>query len=555
MRLFILLVLCGLTSYSTYAQCLEDSLNMELAFNYDDPTQPGIYNDVWGYVDDAGREYAIIGSNDSILIFDVTDTENVVKVGGLHGDGSCSWRDMKTWRNTLYAGSECGDGLLIFDLSDLPNSFSRINQITTEFTTSHNIYIDSTNSARLYAVGANGGLGEGMAIYDLEANETDPPLLKELRLDTLPGEVASGPSYYIHDIFVKNDTAYCSHGNTGYAIWDISDVENINRVSDFLPLPIVDNQSYTHSSWNTSDDKYAYVATEVGNRQIYIIDQEDKTDISLVGTWKEPLLESCGGASNNVPHNPYIIDDILYISYYQDGVNMLDISDRLNPVRIGFYDTEPNNSVYNGTTANWGVYPFLPSGTIIGSDTGNGLFVLEYNPPTVPLELLSFSVDYNTQEKFATLSWEITDALNVSRFVIEKQINGRFEEVGSIPFASKDSYYEFDDYALFAGANIYRIKILDLDRSYNYSPIKQIFVSTQDEVVLYPSVHSGVFTVDLSMDKGQYLIYNLEGKMVKQGILSSGPQEIVLDNEPSGQYIFQVNTISGVSQSRFVIAR
>jgi choice-of-anchor B domain-containing protein len=157
MRFVLFFLLLSSFGVSLSAQCIEDSLNMELKFRYDDPTQPGIYNDVWGYVDQDNREYAIIGASDSILIFDITDTDNVVKVGAEHGDGTCTWRDMKTWRNTLYAGSECGDGLLIFDLSNLPTSFSRINKIDTEFTTSHNIYIDSTNSARLYAVGTNGG--------------------------------------------------------------------------------------------------------------------------------------------------------------------------------------------------------------------------------------------------------------------------------------------------------------------------------------------------------------------------------------------------------------
>jgi len=485
----------------------------------------------------------------------VTDTDNVVKVGAEDGDGSCSWRDMKTWRNTLYAGSECGDGLLIFDLSNLPTSFSRIGQITTEFTTSHNIYIDSTVSARLYAVGANGGIGEGMAIYDLAANETAPPLLKKLRLDTLPGEAQAGSSYYIHDIFVKNDTAYCSHGNTGYAIWDMTDVESISRVSDFVVLPMPDIPSYTHSSWNTEDDKYAYVATEIGNRQMYIIDQADKSSISLVGTWKAPLLAACGGNSNNVPHNPYIIDDMMYISYYQDGVNMVDITDRLNPTRVAFYDTDPTNTVYNGTTANWGVYPFLPSGTIIGSDTDNGLFVLEYTPPIVPLELLSFDVNYDAREKHAVLTWEIASALNVSDFVIEKLVNGRFTVIGSLPYSNKDVYYEYEDHSVTQGINLYRIKIQDLDNSFTYSDAEQVFIEMENHIGVFPTLHAGEFTVDLEQGTGKFVIFNLEGRMIQQGSLHGGKQMISMDQPQAGQYIMQIQSSAGLSHSRFTVVK
>ncbi len=553
MRLLFTLIIFGfVTSISLQAQCIEDSLNMELKFRYDDPNQPGIYNDVWGYVDDAGNEYAIIGASDSILIFDVTNTDNVIRVGSEHGDGSCAWRDMKTWRNTLYAGSECGDGILIFDLSYLPDSFPRVNNLLSDFTASHNIYIDSTNSARLYAVGANSGLGEGMVIYDLEADETNPPLLKKLRLDTLPGEVPSGPSYYIHDIFVKNDTAYCSHGNTGYAIWDVSDVNNINRVSDFLELPTPDQASFSHSSWNTDNDEYAYVATEIGNRQIYIIDQSDKTTISLDTTWKEPLLEACGGPSNNVPHNPYVYNGYLYISYYQDGINILDISNEREPFRVGFYDTTPNNTVYNGTTANWGVYPFLPSGTVIGSDTNNGLYVMEFTLPIVPLQLIAFDVLHDRTFNSSRLKWEIASAFNVREFEIQKQIDGKFVKIGSVPFSDRDNYYEFEDSGLQDGHNIYRLKIIDLDNSFEYSDIEQIFLESRENVSLYPSVGYGTFTIDVDSDQSNFLVYDMAGRKIESGSLSRGKQIMDLGLLP-GQYIFKVESKSGSSAIRFTV--
>src|SRR6218665_792472 len=46
-----------------------------------------------------------------------------------------------------------------------------------------------------------------------------------------------------------------------------------------------------------------------------------------------------------------------------------------NVVQIGWYDTHPSqSSSYNGC---WGVYPYFPSGLIIGSDMEMGLFILE----------------------------------------------------------------------------------------------------------------------------------------------------------------------------------
>ncbi len=66
----------------------------------------------------------------------------------------------------------------------------------------------------------------------------------------------------------------------------------------------------------------------------------------------------------------------MYASWYYEGVQVFDISDPINPVRIGFYDTfdGPDAPSFAG---NWGVYPYLPSGNILASDMQSGLFILQ----------------------------------------------------------------------------------------------------------------------------------------------------------------------------------
>jgi hypothetical protein len=77
-----------------------------------------------------------------------------------------------------------------------------------------------------------------------------------------------------------------------------------------------------------------------------------------------------------IPHNLYIKGDQLYVSQYEDGLLVYDISDRLHPRLIAHYDTRPENTTYDGFFGNWGNYPWFPSGNIIASDMQNGLFVL-----------------------------------------------------------------------------------------------------------------------------------------------------------------------------------
>ncbi len=57
------------------------------------------------------------------------------------------------------------------------------------------------------------------------------------------------------------------------------------------------------------------------------------------------------------------------------GLTILDIADPNNPHAITFFDTFPGSDSPNFSGA-WGVYPYLPSGTILISDIEGGLFLL-----------------------------------------------------------------------------------------------------------------------------------------------------------------------------------
>ena len=66
--------------------------------------------------------------------------------------------------------------------------------------------------------------------------------------------------------------------------------------------------------------------------------------LEKIGDFKDPLESPI--SENNRPHNPFVHQDKLYISYYEDGVQVYDVSDGANPTRIAYFDTYPNN---NGT--------------------------------------------------------------------------------------------------------------------------------------------------------------------------------------------------------------
>ena len=388
----IVIIALGVFMFSNViGQCLPVADNMILLDNWDNDnlypsSQPSShYSDCWGYAA-GGKEYGIIGGRDSIFIIDVTDPKDIFRVAGIYQGDTSSWRDFKVFGDYLYSivdgvgGSRSADqGVAIYDLSALP-TVTKVKELNNEFPHCHNIFIDVAK-ARLYAAGFSGSQNDAsrddVCIYDLSTNPADPTLLGCYNLDLI---ATSGPDkFYFHDLFARDNIVYGSHGDTGYFIWDMNDLSSITLLGS------LDNSffgsSYVHSSWNSDDNNYAVVATEVRNSpQLYWVDQSNPALMSIEDTFRDPLCVDAGNLSRKRPHNPFIIGDTLYVSHYEDGVQILEIDNVNNTVdRIGYYDTYIDNSDYfPGFNGNWGIYPFLPSGTIIASDLKYGLYTLKY---------------------------------------------------------------------------------------------------------------------------------------------------------------------------------
>jgi choice-of-anchor B domain-containing protein len=93
-----------------------------LAFvSLNDLGSQGQGNDIWGWTDSNGNEYAIAGCSDGSSFVDVTDPYNPVVLGFLPTTTvPSSWRDMKVYKNYAFIGAEAKDhGLQVFDLSQL----------------------------------------------------------------------------------------------------------------------------------------------------------------------------------------------------------------------------------------------------------------------------------------------------------------------------------------------------------------------------------------------------------------------------------------------------
>jgi len=313
-----------------------------------------ILNDIWGYVDEDGNEYALVGARDGVSIVSLADPENPVEIHWTPGLNSV-WRDLKIFGDYAYITTEAQVGLLIIDLTPLPDG-----PIVTEvyysgaagfeWQAAHNLYIDEEGFC--YVFGANRGNG-GVIILDVATNPLSPI------------EVGIFDNWYVHDGYARDNLLYLGHIFDGFlSIVDITD-----KANPVLLGTANTPNNFTHNIWPSDDGNYAFTTDEVSGAFLGAFDVSDPANIVEVGR-----IQSSPGLGM-IPHNVHVYQDWLVTSYYTDGVTVHDISRPHNMIEVGNYDTSPlQNTNYQGC---WGVYPFLPSGLVLGSDMEEGLFVLQ----------------------------------------------------------------------------------------------------------------------------------------------------------------------------------
>ena len=315
-------------------------------------------SNLWGYTDELGNEYALVGVNGSgggnpggisvVSLADPTDPQEIFFFPG----PTSIWREVKVWGDYAYVTTEAADGeLTIVDLSPLPQSTS-LNAIVWDapsWSTSHSLFIDE--NGRLYIHGANTGNG-GVIMYDLTQDPMDPVL------------VGAYDPFYCHDSFARGDTLYAAHIYDGFfTMVDVSDP----AAPVLLGTHATPNE-FTHNTWLDDSGHYLFTTDERTNAYVAAYDVSDPTDITEVDR-----LRSDNG-SGAIPHNTYWLNGYAVTSYYTYGVSIYDVSDPHNMIEVGSYDTSPFTG--DGFHGAWGVYPYLPSGRLIISDIEQGLIVL-----------------------------------------------------------------------------------------------------------------------------------------------------------------------------------
>lgn len=366
-------------------------------------------NDVWGFVDlNTGREYVLVGLDVGLAVVDVTEPQAPVVVDR-YADGAVStWRDVKVyqrwdpalerWFAYAYVSTEASTGLTILSLADLPNGVSALAS-DLDFRSAHNVYLVNadysfgttlTDSRVLLTVaGANKNNGS----YRLYALDTSP----------VPTPLVNGNAGYMHDaasvqISDQRQLSQCINAAASPHCWlladfnedsfDIWDMTQVNS-PQLLASVTYPDASYVHSGWWSEDGILLFVQDELDeshlgiNTTLRVFDMTNLRQPELLSVWRGPTAA--------IDHNGFVRGNRYYMSNYLEGLTVIDLTDPGNPTRSAYFDTYPASAATAFEGA-WGVYPFLPSGTLAVSDISGGLFLLkEAQAAPPPGGILSFA--------------------------------------------------------------------------------------------------------------------------------------------------------------------
>jgi hypothetical protein len=343
-------------------------LNITLVAN-SDPISGTYYADIW-----AEGGYAYVGSDvadGDMQIFRITNPAAPVYLGSYPGEEP---EDVEVWDGIGYFGLDDNQfvegGVQIVDLSIPfdPEPISFINSAIGGHDKVHTLSIQRfpNNDRFLYT---SDNATDIIKIFDVSDPST-PVLAKSLDLNIV--DPPANPSS--HEVVVRNNRMYVASKDNNFSsccgwahIYDVQDPYNPVLLKAFHSGP------RSHTAMPSEDGNLLVVAEERTNGEVHIYDISNLAapgDPPKLATLNRTLL----GIDAHSPHHPHIYGNLLFITWYESGLQVFNISDPENPVRVGHYDTFPGTSTNFG--GNWGIDLSGGLSRVLLSDRQRGLFVL-----------------------------------------------------------------------------------------------------------------------------------------------------------------------------------
>jgi len=207
-----------------------------------------------------------------------------------------------------------------------------------------------------------------------------------------------------------------------------------------------------------------------------------------------------------------------------------------------------------------GVTPGTVSGPPLpGDNTADNSSTSTVEVSTVtPVKLTNFTAQLVNCKPI--LNWNTVIEANSDKFEIERANSTATEwaMVGSITASgysfSKLKYsYNDNTLSLASGKVLYRLKMIDKDGKFNYSPVLPVFINCKTtQVNTYPNpVQTGLLNVNIitiNNEKTEAVLMSAAGQVVLKLNLKNGLNTVNVSNIANGEYLLKVNAINSVNK-------
>ena len=317
----------------------------------------GIHTDIW-----ADDDLVFAPRFDGMI--EILAAEDGEILGQFEGWGAVM--DVKARDGFLYAAT-ANLGLLVLDISDpgTPEIVGHFEAPATEgamegYTSFHNIFL-SPDGRFVYATNYSTFPKTELLVIDV----SDPAAPTEAGRFGISTDTSEFNDHIAHDVNVLEVDgrliAFLNYVRAGLWILDVTDPAAISTLGS-----IAWDGIFSHSGWPFSLGGRLYYAhnSEGFDRHLTVLDVTDPAS---------PTVGSQFATRHGVSvHNVEVADGIAYISYYIDGLRVVDLRDPKTPEEIGHFDTVPDSNERGLVQGAFGVR--VIDGIVYVSDMESGTY-------------------------------------------------------------------------------------------------------------------------------------------------------------------------------------
>jgi hypothetical protein len=147
------------------------------------------------------------------------------------------------------------------------------------------------------------------------------------------------------------------------------------------------------------------------------------------------------------------------------------------------------------------------------------------------------------------LDWSTASERNNSHFVVERSADGRvfaaIDEVRGAGSTTVLQQYKYTDDTPLQYLSYYRLKQVDFDGRFKYSPIRSVLAGRRGEIVMAPSPATDRVTAVLeaaATEGGDWQVFDASGRLAQSGVWPAEAGRLDLDVAalPQGIYMFRL---------------